>query len=569
VPLARLGPASACVGGHEVIGGPREQPDTFTSHYLRAHLSRHYLVLAMIASAVVLVAIPTVTVLAHLPVSWPVLWTGIGLAGVASVASVWLMSGPLAMRRERFAVLYVWSLVDVGALGAVIATTGGERSWFWTVFLLMTIFSSVSFPMRGQLIVLAGTLVTFTLACLTGTASLDVVSMVWKMGGVLTVFVTASFVALELRGQMADQQHARDHADALSCALARREEWWRSLIERTSDPIMVFDPTWRVTFASPAFEAVLGYSTEESATMDLGSMVHPDDLDEVRLVSSSVRSDAPSRMTARLQGKNGGRHDVEISIARVVGNRADGSQSADVIGMTEDLHPDPATGAQEGKDTFVVNFHDVTERVAAQAALRHQATHDALTGLANRSAFYDALRTSLAKGTKSVAVLVLDLENFKRVNDTIGHAAGDALLVEVGRRLSASLGCADIVARLGGDEFAAVLSESGDPDGAIAAARRVLGALDEPVELSDRPYWLRGNVGVACGRTAHSLKSSCSVPIGRRPRPSGRALAWPSTTAAWKAPTCRASACSGSSAVPSRRESFVLSTSPRSLHMKG
>lgn len=480
-----------------MIGRVHREPDGLYPRYLPADLYRHYLLIAMVASGVVLGAVPTVTVLAHLPMTWPVLWGGVAVSATAAMTSTWLVCGPLARRRAGIAVLYIWSLLDIGVLGAVVATSGGARSWFWIVFVLMTVFFSIGFPMRGQLLVLAGTLVTYALACVVGTVSLGVVNMTWKLGAILAVFATASFPALELRRQMAEHQRARHHADALSAALVRREEWWRSLIERTSDPIMVFDPTWRVTFASPAFEKLLGYSNEESATMDLGSMVHPDDLELVRLVSSSIRPDTPSRMTARLQGKDGVWHDVEISIVQVHGDGEESSGTA----MAEDRSSIGPRGwnARTGRnDAFVVNFHDVTERVTAQVALRHQATHDALTGLANRRAFYDALRSSIAAAAQSVSVLVLDLEKFKRVNDTVGHAAGDSLLVEVGRRLVATLPRAEIVARLGGDEFAAVLSEDGDPDGAVAAARRVLGALDEPVELGDRPYWLRGSVGVAC-----------------------------------------------------------------------
>lgn len=345
---------------------------------------------------------------------------------------------------------------------------------FWIVFLLMTVYFSVGFPMRGQLAILVGTLISLSLACLMGTAPLDVVGVVgivWKLGAVVTVFIMASFPAAELRRQTAEHQRARRRADALSSALARREEWWRSLIDRTSDPIMVFDAHWRITFASPAFEAVMGYSTEEAAAMDLGSMVHPDDLELVRGASSSARPGIPSRMTARLQDSDGAWHDVEISVAKVLG----GTHGAH--GVARPLPVDTADTA------FIVNLRDVTERVTAQAAMSHQATHDALTGLANRTALHGALCTSLANaavGTRSVTVLVLDLENFKRVNDAAGHAAGDALLVEVGRRLCATLPGADIVAR-----------------------------------LRDRPHWLRGNVGVACVPGAGSVPDELMQRAGR------------------------------------------------------
>ncbi|MGH8982139.1 MAG: putative bifunctional diguanylate cyclase/phosphodiesterase [Acidimicrobiales bacterium] len=449
-------------------------PDAFYPHYLPADLYRHYLVIALAGTGLVLGSVPTVALLAHLPVSWPVLWTGISVTAVAAVVAGWLVHGPLTDRRAGIAVLYLWTLVDIAALGAVVATSGGARSWYWVVFVLMTVFFSVGFPVRGQLAILAATLAALVLACLAGTASLDVVDLLWKVGVVMTVFVMASFPALELRRQAAEHQRARRDADALTAAMTRREAWWRSLIDRTSDPIVVFDPEWRFSFASPAFETLLGYSNKETASLDLGGIIHPDDAELVREASTRVLPDTPSRLTARLLAKDGAWHDVAISFAQVV---------------------DETDGA------FVVNLHDLTERVAAESALSHQATHDALTGLANRTEFHQVVRTCLSEAAADgtpVAILVLDLENFKRVNDTIGHAAGDRLLVEMGRRLSHTLPGAHTVARLGGDEFAAVLAADGDPDGAVAAARRVLRALDEPVELDDRPYWLRGNIGVAC-----------------------------------------------------------------------
>lgn len=434
----------------------------------------HYAAVALGTTALMLVAIPTVAFVGHLSVSWPVMWSAFSSVAVAAVLCAWLLRGPLAERLGGLVLLYVWSLLDVGALGAVVATSGGEHSWFWVAFVLTTIFFSVGYPLSGQLGLLAATLLTFVIASLTGTPSYDGAILAWKLAVLVAVFGMASFPALELRRQTAQHQRARHDADDLYGTLAHREAWWRSLIDRTSDPIMVFDPAWRFLFASPAFEALLGYSSEETESLDLGAVIHPNDLEQVRAAAGGVRPEVPSRTTCRLRAKNGAWHDVEISLAQV----EDGSGGA-----------------------FVVNLHDVSERVAAEAALTHQATHDALTGLANRTAFNDALRMCLsiaARSCKPVSILMLDLENFKRVNDTIGHAAGDLVLVEVARRLTETLRSADVVARLGGDEFAAVLAVGGDPEGAMVAARRVLRALDEPVELADRPYWLRGSIGVAC-----------------------------------------------------------------------
>lgn len=461
VPRDRRGPGPP----DETGPGVRGAPDI---------LYQHYVAVAVGMTALFLAAIPAVALLGHLPVPWPVMWAVDAFVAVGTGVCAWLVQGPLARRRGGMLVLYLWSLLDVGALGVLVANSGGEHSWYWTLFLLTTIFFSVGYPLRGQLVILGATLLTFLLASASATSSLHTVRLGWRLAIIVAVFGMASFPALELRRQSAQHRRARQEADLLSVTMAGQEAWWRSLIDRASDPILVFDSEWKFTFASPAFESLLGYSSQETENLDAATIIHPDDLELVGEAAAKVLPNVPVRITCRLKDTHGAWHDVEISLAQV---------------------RTVAGGA------FVVNLHDVTERVGAEAALLHQATHDALTGLANRTAFNDALGMCLSIAERTgnpVSILLLDLENFKRVNDTIGHAAGDLALAEVGRRLVATLRSADVVARLGGDEFAAVLAVGGDPEGAMVAARRVLRTLDEPVELADRPYWLRGSIGVAC-----------------------------------------------------------------------
>ncbi|MGH2927086.1 MAG: diguanylate cyclase, partial [Solirubrobacteraceae bacterium] len=443
-------------------------------------LYQRYIAVALAATALMLVAIPLVIVFGHLTATWTEIEAEIVAALAVLVVAALLPWRSLAHRRSGQVVLYAWSLFDVADIGAAIASSGGQRSWFWALFLLTTIFFSVGYPPAGQLLLLGVTLVTFAAASAAG-QTLSVAKLLWEMAIIVATFALASFPVSEMRRQTTEQRRAREEAGRLAVRLAEREEWWRSLIERTNDPIVVFDRQWHVQFASPAYENLLGYSAADVESIDEGmtlvGMVHPDDLTQVRegaravadgLVSSG---EVTSQIACRLKTKNGDWRVVELAFAEV-----------------------PGTG-------FVANLHDVTARVAAEAALSHQATHDSLTGLGNRSAFYDALRVCLAMAARrrgALSVLILDLESFKVINDTVGHAVGDQLLVEVSRRLSATLRAADIVARLGGDEFAAVLTTGGDPGGARAAAERVLHALDEPVVLVGRPFWLRASIGVSC-----------------------------------------------------------------------
>jgi diguanylate cyclase (GGDEF)-like protein/PAS domain S-box-containing protein len=145
---------------------------------------------------------------------------------------------------------------------------------------------------------------------------------------------------------------------------------------------------------------------------------------------------------------------------------------------------------------FVAQVQDVTDRRRATAALEHQAAHDALTGLPNRTLLLDRLRRALALGARP-AVLFLDVDRFKLVNDSLGHAAGDALLVQIGKRLQAGAGQSDTVARFGGDEFVVVVEDVRDEAAASALAERLAAALAAPVQLAGEEHVLAASIGIA------------------------------------------------------------------------
>jgi len=142
---------------------------------------------------------------------------------------------------------------------------------------------------------------------------------------------------------------------------------------------------------------------------------------------------------------------------------------------------------------------DITERKANEQQIRFLAHHDALTGLPNRTLFQDRLEQAIAQARRNgrkVAVLLLDLDHFKHINDNLGHLAGDRLLVEVAKRLRGCARSGDTVARLGGDEFAVVQTQLADADQAAALARRALAALSDPVVVDDQSLHTGASVGV-------------------------------------------------------------------------
>lgn len=150
---------------------------------------------------------------------------------------------------------------------------------------------------------------------------------------------------------------------------------------------------------------------------------------------------------------------------------------------------------------IVISLHDMTERRQLEDQLRHQAFHDPLTGLANRAELTSALQAQLSTGAGSFALLFCDLDRFKAVNDGLGHAVGDTVLVQVARRLHGVVRDGDLIARLGGDEFAALVPAV-NPEQAVAYAQRLIGCLAEPISVGGRNVHLGMSIGVALGTGA-------------------------------------------------------------------
>jgi diguanylate cyclase (GGDEF)-like protein len=149
---------------------------------------------------------------------------------------------------------------------------------------------------------------------------------------------------------------------------------------------------------------------------------------------------------------------------------------------------------------ILLNAHDVSERKAFEAELSHQAFHDPVTGLANRAMFGEQVRQSIARARREArtpAIIFLDLDDFKTVNDSLGHAAGDEVLIEFARRLDASVRGADVAARFGGDEFAVLLDHVEEIQDAADAAHRILDLLARPMPAGHREVTLSGSLGVS------------------------------------------------------------------------
>lgn len=268
-------------------------------------------------------------------------------------------------------------------------------------------------------------------------------------------------------------------------ALRNSEAQYRSLAENTFDLIAAIGPDGRMSYVSPNYEEILGYAREELLGTVAFELIHPDDLPSVIQEFARVVSGGTSgRASFRYRHKNG-----EWCWLETTGKMVATSET----------------------QQMVVVSRDITDRRSLEEQLLHQARHDALTGLANRAALKDRLDLELARiarNQKQVAVLFIDLDNFKVVNDTLGHDAGDEILIAAAERLRDCLRPMDTLARFGGDEFVILVEDIEDAAEAVAVADRALLGLSQPMHLRDRELVVRASIGVALGSTANSARLS-------------------------------------------------------------
>jgi diguanylate cyclase (GGDEF)-like protein/PAS domain S-box-containing protein len=254
----------------------------------------------------------------------------------------------------------------------------------------------------------------------------------------------------------------------------RSEARFRSLVANASDMITVLDADGVVTYQSPSIERVLGYPAEETA----GSRFD-------RLLAEADRP----RLAQILDGHAERAETISIECSL---QHADGRWLQFEVQFTDLLDDAHVSG-------LVLNSRDISERKAFEEQLSHQAFHDPVTGLANRALFADRVGHALVGTHRTgvqLAVMFIDLDDFKTVNDSLGHQAGDAVLVEVARRLEQAVRPEDTVARFGGDEFAILLDEVASSDEAAMIADRVLVVLEQPVALEGNDVYPRASVGI-------------------------------------------------------------------------
>lgn len=284
--------------------------------------------------------------------------------------------------------------------------------------------------------------------------------------------------------------------------LAERDQLFQLISENAADMIALVDSEGRRLYNSPAYQKVLGYSPEELRATSSIDQVHPDDRPRVLQAAEKARQGGQGeRVEYRVRHKDGSWRSLESTACAI-------------------------RNAKGQTDKLVIVNRDITERKRAEEMLVHNAFHDGLTNLPNRALFLDRLQHALTLSKKhsnyKFAVLLIDVDEFKIINDSLGHTAGDELLIQIGQRLKDSVRWADTVsrpratesrnrpanddtlARLGGDEFTILLDDIRDPIEAVRVAERVQTELAIPFEVNQQEIVISASIGIASSTSPHT-----------------------------------------------------------------
>jgi diguanylate cyclase (GGDEF)-like protein/PAS domain S-box-containing protein len=262
-------------------------------------------------------------------------------------------------------------------------------------------------------------------------------------------------------------------------ATRKSEARFTALVQNSSDVILLVDPSGVVRYQTPSVERILGYLPSDLPGARLAELVLPDD--EVRMADlvarARTRVGVIGPVELRFRKKEGGSLFMEVTVTNLLDN-------PDLAGL-------------------VFTLRDTHERKLLEERLTHQAFHDPLTGLANRALLADRLAHALV-GSRRVgrplALLLLDLDNFKTVNDSFGHGAGDQVLLEVGRRIGSCVREGDTPARVGGDEFAVLLEDIDGEEMAVEVTTRISRALRAPLLVDGNEVFVGASIGIVVTR---------------------------------------------------------------------
>ncbi len=272
-------------------------------------------------------------------------------------------------------------------------------------------------------------------------------------------------------------------------ALRESEERLRLVTENMSDLVCLHDPDGRFYYVTPSSQTVLGYAPDELIGQDPYTLFHPDDRDRIRITAHApilASIPIPNPITYRIRKKTGEYIWLET--------------------LTK-----PIFDAQGQVRHLQTTSRDVSDRIQAERQLEHDALHDSLTGLPNRNLLMHRLELALHNSQSTpgflFAVLFLDLDNFKVVNDSLGHLVGDELLITVAAQLQSFIRETDLAARLGGDEFVILLEGITAPYEVVLIAERILTGLRSPFVISGREVFISSSIGIVISNASYQNAS--------------------------------------------------------------
>lgn len=267
--------------------------------------------------------------------------------------------------------------------------------------------------------------------------------------------------------------------------IARRknQEVFHSLVRNSSDVTMIIEVDGCIRYVSPAARTALGFVPEALVGTQLREFIHPDDIPATEAFMADVINHRGNTRTTEFRMKNV-RHAWQ-----------------DMEAVANNLIDDPDVNG------VVLNVHDISVRKRSEAMLEYQAFHDALTSLPNRALLLDRLSQAMEQANRHgerVAVLFIDLDRFKFINDSLGHDSGDALLIMASQRIQQCVADNDTVARLGGDEFTVILNDAENTESPTDVAARLVRELGEPFCIKDRETTVTVSIGVALSGPHHT-----------------------------------------------------------------
>jgi diguanylate cyclase (GGDEF)-like protein/PAS domain S-box-containing protein len=268
-----------------------------------------------------------------------------------------------------------------------------------------------------------------------------------------------------------------DRHNAPAAALRESEERFRLVFDSAPIGMVIADLKGRFTRVNPAMADILGYTVDQLAAMDFASITHPEDLAKDMFMVSDL-----------IHGKK----------KRFVMEKRYLRKDGEIIHVT--IHVSLVRDARRRPRYFIAQIVDITERKRYEQTIKHLAYHDPLTGLPNRVMLRDKLAVALtqARGCQEMlAVIFLDLDRFKVINDTLGHYIGDQALKLIAERLVGAVRASDVVARLGGDEFTVILPGISDESDVFKVLRKLMEALQQPMRLEEREFSVSASVGIA------------------------------------------------------------------------